>query len=116
MLRRHWRTRSTLTRQLRPRADQIRVSDVIRAFRVTGRVQGVFFRQSTCREAEHLKLRGYARNMSDGSVRVLAGGPSEAVQTLRVWLGDGPEHARVAAVEETDVEADEHLPRGFESR
>ena len=83
---------------------------------MTGKVQGVFFRQSTCKEAVDLKLRGYAHNMSDGSVRVLAGGHPAAVQTLRDWLERGPEHARVQAVEEADVEPEESLPRGFEAR
>ena len=90
--------------------------DVIRAFRVTGKVQGVNFRQSTRDEAERLNLRGYACNMSDGSVEVVAGGPVEAVERLRDWLKRGPPHARVSGIEDTAVEAGDELPRAFDVR
>lgn len=66
---------------------------------VTGRVQGVFFRASTRREARRLGLTGVARNLSDGSVEVIACGAEAAVAELIQWLHRGPEHARVAAVE-----------------
>lgn len=75
-----------------------------RHFRVTGRVQGVFFRDSTRQVAQTLKLTGYARNMPDGSVEVLACGVSESLDRLETWLHSGPPYAKVAGVEATAVE------------
>ena len=55
---------------------------VCRLFRVTGRVQGVFFRASTQTAARDLGLTGYARNMDDGSVEVLACGSPAVLNAL----------------------------------
>lgn len=66
---------------------------------VSGRVQGVFFRGSARREAMRLGVRGYARNLRDGRVEVLACGPRDAVEALCAWLHTGPPAARVEAVE-----------------
>ena len=63
--------------------------------RVTGRVQGVFFRASTQREAERLGIVGSARNCDDGSVQVLATGEEAAIEQLLAWLAHGPILARV---------------------
>lgn len=79
---------------------------------VSGRVQGVFFRASVRREALALGVRGYARNLPDGRVEVLACGPQRALEVLRDWLQVGPEAARVARVE--CVPADEVPLEGFE--
>ena len=76
------------------------MSEVTRRFRVTGKVQGVYFRHSTRIEAERLALSGYARNLPDGSVEVAVRGPVSAVGELHQWLHRGPKSARVAAVEE----------------
>jgi acylphosphatase len=73
-----------------------------RRYRVTGRVQGVFFRASTARVAEGLGLRGLARNLADGSVEVLAVGPLPALDELGRFLAQGPPRARVAAVTVVD--------------
>jgi acylphosphatase len=73
---------------------------VIRCFVVTGKVQGVFFRQSTRLEAKRLNIRGSARNMPDGSVEVRAHGNDAALDALHQWLKRGPPHARVDAVRE----------------
>jgi acylphosphatase len=62
-------------------------------------VQGVFFRASTRRQAQQLGIRGYAKNLEDGSVEVLACGESDAVQQLSAWLWVGPSAANVTAVE-----------------
>lgn len=75
-----------------------------RLFRVTGRVQGVFFRDSTREQALKLGLKGCARNMPDGSVEVLACGRQEAVERLGLWLRSGPPMASVSNVESKDVE------------
>jgi len=68
-------------------------------FLVEGKVQGVFFRASTRERAQHFGLRGYARNLSDGRVEVLAVGDAEAVERLGQWLRHGPPSARVDHVE-----------------
>jgi acylphosphatase len=75
-----------------------------RRFRVSGRVQGVFFRDSTRQQALKLGLTGNARNMPDGSVEVLACGRAGALGTLERWLQSGPPMASVANVDSTDVE------------
>jgi len=71
-----------------------------RRFLVTGKVQGVFFRASTVRIAEQLGLRGYARNLPDGRVEVLALGEPLSVASLAEWLKKGPPLASVSAVAE----------------
>ena len=66
---------------------------------VTGRVQGVWFRDS-CREqarAEH--VNGFARNRADGSVEVELEGPEPAVERMVAWCRIGPPRARVEQVE-----------------
>lgn len=67
--------------------------------RVHGVVQGVGFRYSTVAQARRWGLRGYARNMSDGSVEVFAEGTSEGVEKLLSWLGHGPPSAVVTRVD-----------------
>ena len=83
------------------------MSEVTRRFRVTGKVQGVYFRHSTRLEAERLALSGYARNLPDGSVEVLARGPAPAVIELHQWLHRGPKSARVEAVQEIELAYDD---------
>jgi acylphosphatase len=67
-------------------------------FIVTGRVQGVFFRASTRDFALQLGLAGYARNLADGGVEVVASGDGEALAALYAWLHHGPPAARVESV------------------
>jgi acylphosphatase len=67
-------------------------------FLVSGRVQGVWFRAATRERALALQLRGYARNLADGSVEVAATGPDDAVDALEQWLWQGPPLAKVSAV------------------
>jgi acylphosphatase len=69
-------------------------------YTVHGRVQGVWFRDSTRREAQRLGLQGHAVNLPDGTVEVLAVGPADALAELACWLQDGPPIARVTKVEE----------------
>ncbi len=85
------------------------------AARVSGRVQGVYYRASAAREGERLHLRGWVRNEADGSVSLRAQGPAEAVDALLAWCRVGPPAAHVDRVEVDDVPADEAL-RGFEVR
>jgi acylphosphatase len=67
-------------------------------FLVSGKVQGVFFRASARNEAMRLGLHGHARNLSDGSVEVVATGSDEALRELEQWLRKGPPSARVDEV------------------
>ena len=82
-----------------------------RRFRVEGRVQGVWFRESTRREAESLGLTGHALNLPDGSVEVLACGAPAALARLAEWLEEGPDLARVERVRAEDFEGE--CPAGF---
>ena len=65
---------------------------------VAGRVQGVFYRASARNEAQRLGLTGYAKNLLDGRVEVVACGDKRAVETLREWLRKGPPDAQVTGV------------------
>ena len=82
-----------------------------RLFTISGRVQGVFFRDSTRQVAESLGLVGHAINLPDGNVEVLASGTPAAIDELARWLREGPRMARVDEVlaREVDVEP----PSGF---
>jgi acylphosphatase len=78
--------------------------------RVSGRVQGVSFRAASRQAAEPLGITGYARNLSDGSVEVLACGDEDALERFVRWLHEGPRLAKVSdvQVEECDpIEARE---------
>jgi len=89
------------------------LTDVIRRFLITGKVQGVFFRHSARLEALRLRIRGRARNLPDGSVEVLAQGAALAVEELRSWLKRGPREARVDEVREAAADPAEPIPEGF---
>ena len=65
---------------------------------VTGRVQGVGYRQWMCREAERLGLTGWVRNLRDGSVESVVDGSPEAVREIIELARAGPPGARVTAV------------------
>jgi len=77
---------------------------VNRAFLISGRVQGVFFRDSTKKVALKLGLQGSAVNLSDGSVKVCLRGESEDIDLLERWLHKGPELAKVESVIEVDID------------
>ncbi|WP_394152403.1 acylphosphatase [Vibrio maritimus] len=65
---------------------------------VTGHVQGVGFRYHTCHEGLKLGLTGYAKNLYDGSVEVIACGDEARVEALCDWLLQGPRTASVESV------------------
>lgn len=69
-------------------------------FLVSGRVQGVFYRGSTQQQAEALQLLGYAKNLPNGKVVVLAIGDIAMIDKLQAWLWMGPSCADVSNVEE----------------
>jgi acylphosphatase len=81
-------------------------------FLVSGRVQGVAFRAYTRAQANVLALRGYARNLADGRVEVLAIGDTEAIERLAGWLQHGPPLARVDAVVRESI-AEDAATEGF---
>ena len=77
---------------------------VNRAFVVSGRVQGVFFRDNTKKEAMKLGLEGSATNLADGTVKVCLRGEGNQINLLERWLHIGPELAKVESVIEVDID------------
>jgi acylphosphatase len=65
---------------------------------VTGRVQGVWFRDSCQQEARAVRVNGFVRNRADGAVEAEFEGPPAAVERMIAWCHDGPPRARVQAV------------------
>ena len=78
------------------------MTHVIKKVLISGHVQGVFFRDSTWRKANELKLQGGVRNLSDGRVEVIISGVDAEVQLLIKWLKIGPKHAKVTTIEVMD--------------
>ncbi len=66
---------------------------------IRGKVQGVWFRGSTEKEALKLNIKGWVKNNSDGSVTVVAEGDEEPLKTLIQWCKHGPPGARVDDIE-----------------
>lgn len=86
-------------------------------FVVSGVVQGVGFRWFVARHARSLGLGGYARNLPDGRVEVLAAGAgAEALARLEALLREGPAHARVEQLERQDDVEENVSPRSFDIR
>lgn len=85
---------------------------------VSGRVQGVFYRASTRQKATELGVSGYATNLADGRVEVLAVGDAAAVESLIDWLWTGPPSARVSTVDVEEIALDQvgNVPVGFATR
>ena len=76
---------------------------------VLGRVQGVWFRANAMQEAKLLGVRGYARNMADGSVEIVGEGETAAVDALIAWVGEGPPLAVVRQVRVEELDYDEEF-------
>ena len=70
-------------------------------FNITGQVQGVGFRYAMCGEARRLRLTGWVRNCTDGSVEAVAVGEQVALQRLAQWARRGPPGSRVENVQIT---------------
>lgn len=81
---------------------------------VHGLVQGVWFRETTRREAERHGVAGWVRNRPDGTVEAVFEGPAEAVERLVAFAAKGPRRAIVARVEVSDEEP--QALRGFDVR
>jgi len=69
---------------------------------ISGRVQGVFFRARTKTMADSLNLKGWVRNMPDGSVEAVFEGSGLAVNEAVEWCRKGPSHAIVTNLVETE--------------
>ena len=67
-----------------------------------GQVQGVFFRDSTRRQAQRLSVAGWASNEADGTVAMVFEGPSEAVEAMIAFVRDSPGHSSVSSVDVAD--------------
>lgn len=77
-----------------------------RRYSVRGRVQGVYFRESTRKVADGLGIVGHAINLPDGSVEVVAFGSDAALEELESWLKRGPPLARVTEVSDEIIDSD----------
>ena len=86
--------------------------------KITGRVQGVFFRANTRDKALELGLSGYAQNLPDGSVAVVAQGPRESLEDLIAWCHEGSTASKVEKVQVSweDVDPQEEPLEGFAVR
>jgi acylphosphatase len=78
---------------------------------VSGRVQGVFFRDSTRREASLLGLAGWVRNRADGTVEMSLSGPEAAIDAMRDDCRRGPRAAQVSRIDM--LEEGEEVEPGF---
>ena len=66
---------------------------------VSGRVQGVFFRQNTLEKAKSLGLKGWVKNRGDGKVEAVFEGEKEKIEKILEWMRKGPPFARVDGLE-----------------
>lgn len=78
---------------------------------VYGRVQGVCFRKFTQMKAHHLGIMGTVRNVSDGSVEIVAQADASVLQAFIDWCHKGPITARVDRVTMSELSVDENLLR-----
>ena len=84
------------------------MADVRRRVVAHGRVQGVFFRDATRREAERRGVAGSAENTPDGTVECVFEGPDDAVEAMVAFVRRGPGHATVDS-----VDVSEEPPQGL---
>jgi acylphosphatase len=82
---------------------------------VSGRVQGVFYRATCVRKATSLGLTGWARNLADGRVEVLACGDAEKVEEFVAWLWEGSPASRVTDVATEHADPQDGQRPGFTS-
>ena len=70
---------------------------------IAGKVQGVFYRQSTREKAQELGITGTVKNLPDGNVEIIATGTAEQLQQLTRWCNQGPPRAVVTKVSSTPL-------------
>ena len=75
---------------------------------VSGKVQGVFFRQTTLDKAKALGVKGWVRNLPNGTVEAVICGEEDVVQSLCNWLWKGPDAAQVTDIIFTDHDLESH--------
>ena len=82
---------------------------------MAGRVQGVFYRATAARCARELRIRGYAINLPDGRVEVLAYGPEAALEELvkRLWVGSSASKVTAIEVADATTVGTEDIPNDF---
>ena len=80
---------------------------------ISGRVQGVFFRDSTRQQAQRLNITGFAKNLADGRVEVLAFGNKIALLQLKQWLHQGSLMASVTCVDCQIMSQPKIIPTNF---
>jgi acylphosphatase len=73
---------------------------------VGGRVHGVYYRATAAQRARQLGVRGYARNLADGRVELLACGDAQAVAQFVGWLWIGSSASKVTSVEVVEAALD----------
>lgn len=83
------------------------------AIRITGRVQGVFFRDTARQVASRLGLGGFARNEPDGSVYIEVEGDEDKLAAFLTWCRQGPSRAIVSRVTHTEIEPATRPDLGF---
>jgi len=71
---------------------------------ISGRVQGVFFREFAKREAIRLGITGFVMNMSDGRLQIQAEGEENDLKEFLEWCKEGPEVAKVDSIDATEGE------------
>jgi acylphosphatase len=82
---------------------------IARKLSIHGRVQGVFYRASAVDAARPLGLAGWVRNRADGTVEAFVQGDETAVERFVDWAREGPRHARVDRIEESEADVDPEL-------
>lgn len=70
---------------------------------VSGKVQGVFYRQGTKQQADLYNITGWVKNLPDGRVELIACGEEHDIAELLTWLRDGPPRAQVEEVQVATV-------------
>lgn len=76
---------------------------------ISGRVQGVYFREFTRQEAEKLGIKGWVRNLPDGCVEAVFEGSDEALEKMIAWCRQGSPRSRVDNVEVTRESGEENF-------
>ena len=75
--------------------------------RISGKVQGVFYRASAKSKADELKLKGFVRNESNGDVYIEVEGSEKQLEKFTAWCRQGPTHAHVTDVKIASAEIQE---------
>jgi acylphosphatase len=110
-------TRRNAHRWVAANINDSRLNVICRKCLVSGRVQGVFYRATTAQRARELGVTGYAKNLADGRVEVLAWGDAAAVQALIEWLWTGSSGSKVSSVDVVEVAPSaDQCPTTFVSR